>query len=386
MPDPVATAEYQARMRVEQSVYDLAVMKGVNPEEALESVRAFFTVADRLEAWDMITPFIDGVELPVPTVGTINGITTGLFYRDHINMVWGDDGQGKSLLIDQVTFVERSRGHKVMILEAEELTPLTRVARWEEESDHHQRITLEDVAGVIVFPVHRSLSPENVDMFATIIKAEDVSVVFIDSLGTMMANMGFDENKAADVYHVKERILDPLAAAGAAVVVIDHVTKSDGEKPKSIGSTRKRSMLSGVGYEMRIPEGGGFSRRKAGSAELRCYKDRHGTYNRSELVAVMWIAPAVVAGYLRIDIEAPEDLLPDAPSVENRQNQARDMLAEIETEMRAMPLTAVTVKTFLHLEFKKDAQALLDEGVAANRWMYSKEHNAYVLLSSLMSS
>jgi hypothetical protein len=381
MPDPSAVMENDLNRRRDRLAADFAEFYGLPVEEVMVGFRDVTTLAERMEAWDMISLFIDGVELPVPDVGAIDGGDAGLFYRGYLNMVWGDDGHGKSLLIDQVTWVERRKGRKVMILESEELSPRTRVARWLDESKDRTLITAEDVAGVIVYPVNRKLSSDNVQMMATQIRNENISVVFVDSLGTLMANMGYNENDAKDCYTVKASLFDPLTEAGAAVVVVDHVTKSEGDKPKSIGSTRKRSMLSGVGFELRADETARWSRKRAGHAELRCWKDRQGGFNSSEHVATLWVTPTEIAGFLQLSIEAPEELI-DEEASENRQPavDVEKQLEAIHEEMRKYgPLTAGRVKDLLRLEFKKDAQALLDAGLERGWWMYNYTVTGYVL-------
>ena len=333
------------------------------------------TLEDRLESWDMITSFIDGIELPVADIGQVGGTDRGLFYRGYLNMVWGDDGHGKSLLIDQVTWVERHRGHKVMILEAEELNPRTRVARWLDESNDRTLVTVEDVAGVVVYPINRPLSVANIQMMATQVREQDVSVVFVDSLGTLMSNMGLNENEAKDVYTIKRLVFDPLTEAGAGVVVVDHVTKSEGEKPKSIGSTRKRNILSGVGYELRA-DGSRWSRRRSGHADLTCWKDRQGDMTPNEHVATLWVTPTVIGGYLQLTVEAPEELSDDEeqrPAQPPASKTDEQLVNEFEAIVKGQPRAGLrAIATLLNVETQAEVKRIAELGREQARFYRDK--------------
>ena len=70
------------------------------------------------------------------------------------------------------------------------------------------------------------------------------------------------------------RVPRPLAAAGAAVVPIDHITKSGDNNLYASGTQRKRAGITGASYlvENRSP----FSQGHRGMSRLVCAKDRHG--------------------------------------------------------------------------------------------------------------
>jgi hypothetical protein len=97
----------------------------------------------------------------------------------------------------------------------------------------------------------------------------------IDGVTEAMSDIGLDPMSGTDVAAYYAGSPRWLARTGAAVALIDHVTKSqEGRGRWAIGSERKLSGLDGAayGFEMIRP----FGRGKTGSVKITIAKDRCG--------------------------------------------------------------------------------------------------------------
>lgn len=104
-------------------------------------------------------------------------------------------------------------------------------------------------------------------------------VVILDGVATSIARCGYDENSNSDVTRWADLVVNPLAAAGAAVVLLDHVSKPSGnDNAKRArggrGAGAKLALISGASYEVKI--GRAYSRTRAGSMRAIIAKDRIG--------------------------------------------------------------------------------------------------------------
>jgi hypothetical protein len=210
---------------------------------------------------------------------------------------------------------ELEAGHEVMYLDAEEGSPRNMVLRLQqmgvnpEWGDRFHYCNLD-----------RQPSQANRDMFVTM--AKTCSLVVIDSAGEFMGMYGKDATKDLETRSVLfEMFGRPLAKAGAAVVILDHIAKSsDGSMP--IGSIRKRAAIDGAAYYMSIDEGNEWSKARGGYGQLLCTKDRNGTYYRGEHVSRVQVFPAAVSatGELVVELSwtefddiADEELIDSTP-------------------------------------------------------------------------
>jgi len=108
-------------------------------------------------------------------------------------------------------------------------------------------------------------------------------LVIIDGLAAGLAEHGLDEDKASQVLGFLRGLARPLAVAGAAVVVVDHVTKSkDGRGRWGRGSSAKLGEAD-TAYSLELVQP--FARGHDGSSALRIAKDRHGVIGPEGSVA-----------------------------------------------------------------------------------------------------
>lgn len=359
--------------------------RSLEPGSLQQKFLDLLTLGDRVDPFDFGDEFMNPTPRPQPTVGeTSEG--RGLFYTGKVNLLFGDDSSGKSLLTDVIAIQEVQKGHGVLILECEESDVSSRVERWVQMSDNRTLITQEQARRLTVWPVTHVVSTDQLNAYIDRIMQQDVTLVVIDSLSDLMGKYGLNENDAGDVRRIETELLKPLAACGTAVVVIDHVSKSsDGKSAR--GSIVKRNLISGIAYQLFMPEGHEFCRVAEGFSVLTVRKDRLGNYERHKSLAVMHVLPADLNGGL-LTVTIDDDTTMDIdnlengePFVDNRQ-EARSvatLINELEIRMQDMPMTARTVKTFMDIPTLKAAQELLDAGVEEGRWMYSRGVGAYVL-------
>lgn len=107
------------------------------------------------------------------------------------------------------------------------------------------------------------------------VTATDTALVIIDGVAKALAAAGYSEDKAPDVLAWLVTAVNPLADAGAAVLMLDHVVKEkDGRGLWARGSGAKLGEVSGAAWVLRPDRP--FSRTQAGRAHLVQAKDREG--------------------------------------------------------------------------------------------------------------
>lgn len=101
------------------------------------------------------------------------------------------------------------------------------------------------------------------------------ALVVLDALAPALALDGLDENSNTDVTRWIERTVKPFLAQGHAVIGLDHIPKSNENRPLGgRGAGAKRAVIDGASYEVMTVTA--FSRNRAGEVKLRIAKDRPG--------------------------------------------------------------------------------------------------------------
>jgi hypothetical protein len=102
------------------------------------------------------------------------------------------------------------------------------------------------------------------------------ALVVVDSLGELLPMLGLNSNSGDEYTDAHRRILRPLARAGAAVVVVDHLAKNpDSRRFGATGTLAKLRAVDGTALRVtaRLP----FAPGRGGSAVLAVVKDREGS-------------------------------------------------------------------------------------------------------------
>lgn len=100
------------------------------------------------------------------------------------------------------------------------------------------------------------------------------TLAVVDSVGEIVPLMGGESNSNDDYRRIHREILSPLADAGAAVLVLDHVTKEEGRGGYAIGAGAKKAAIDGSYLSVANVEP--FVPGVGGAAALSILKDRHG--------------------------------------------------------------------------------------------------------------
>lgn len=133
--------------------------------------------------------------------------------------------------------------------------------------------------------------PVGREILATALRCAPL-VVVIDGVTEAMASHGLDPLSNADVAKFDAWIPKPMAEAGAAVAMIDHVTKSRETRGRyAIGAQHKLAAITGAAYTVELikPFGHGLH----GMAKILVAKDRLGRVREH--------SPGSVAGVLHLE-------------------------------------------------------------------------------------
>lgn len=99
-------------------------------------------------------------------------------------------------------------------------------------------------------------------------------LVVLDGVASALARSGYDENSNTEVNLWADVAVKPFAAAGAAVLLLDHVTKNADRARGARGAGSKLALITGASYELKLSRA--YSRTRAGLARLVIAKDRVG--------------------------------------------------------------------------------------------------------------
>jgi len=231
--------------------------------------------------WDDLTGILDGSVVP-PSPGLLyREDNLGLFYPAALNLVFGADGTGKTWVSLVAAAAVMRAGGLVLHLDYDD-TAATNVGRLqslsctpEEIRDRYRhrsdpaRLTIEDMRIIV----------------ADITDAADKPVLVIfDVVADGMTAHGRDENLSTDFVAWAAEAVQPMARAGACVIMNDHTVKAGTNGGYSRGTGAKRAKIDGVCYEVNAPTP--LTRDGGGILSLTLHKDRHGRIGRrDEMVA-----------------------------------------------------------------------------------------------------
>lgn len=101
------------------------------------------------------------------------------------------------------------------------------------------------------------------------------AVAVVDSIGELLPLLGRKSNDPDDFTAAHSDVLKPLAQAGAAVVVIDHLAKNTESRAAGpTGTAAKRRAIGGASIRVTVKDQ--FAPGHGGAAWLTVNKDRHG--------------------------------------------------------------------------------------------------------------
>jgi hypothetical protein len=227
-----------------------------------------------------------------------------------LNYVFGDSGDGKSMLVLLGALQVLTDGGHVVWITYEDPNEYEIVKRLKLFG---ATTSMLDRLAVIIAT---DTLDEGVPIIAAMVRARRTALVVLDSVGEALAVSGVDEDRDAQfgpwARGTVRRLLDLAASTDwtadqsppnehVAVLPIDHSTKSKDNPHFPSGSKRKRAMLTGTMVSLNVRQPFGIGR--AGRVQLICAKDRTGRFVRGEIVAEVSI-DATTTPYLW-EISAP---------------------------------------------------------------------------------
>jgi hypothetical protein len=250
-------------------------------EAALREVEARMRAElDTTETWEEVNlaPVFSGeATRPEPTILRRDD-SKGLFYRNAVNSIHGDSGDGKSFVMLAASKQEIEEGRHVIWIDLED-NPDTIADRFSDLG--------VDAEAVLERFHHQPTEPFTPGAVQKILNEAieyDASLIVIDSLGEAFGLEGINEDRDNEVGPWLRRVARALAEV-AATNPVDHSTKAGDNPLFPSGSKRKRAAITGASYLLRAVKP--LTREKGGRLSLICAKDRHGHYQRGEVAAVV---------------------------------------------------------------------------------------------------
>jgi hypothetical protein len=198
-----------------------------------------------------------------------------VFYRGRVNAVVGPPEAGKSWLTFMACSEEMQGRNSILILDFED-TPENVALRCLAIRLSGQGTTkqmLIDHLGYIA-PDTMMGEAERDEFFADLDRLNP-TVIVVDGVNAAMTLLGLELEKNRDCTQFFQLILKPLALTGAAVITVDHVTKSRESRGNyAIGAQAKRAMTDGAMLGVEAVEQ--FGRGRLGKLEVSVLKDKPG--------------------------------------------------------------------------------------------------------------
>jgi hypothetical protein len=243
-----------------------------------EQMAAEIDVPETWEPINLAPVFSGEVTRPEPTILRRDD-GKGLFYRNAINSVHSDSGDGKSFVMLLGCQQEIEAGRHVIWIDLED-NPST-------IADRFNDLGVDPEVVLERFHYHQPTEPFTTGAVQKIVNEAieyDASLIVIDSLGEAFGLEGINEDRDNEVGPWLRRVARALAEV-AATSPVDHSTKAGDNPLFPSGSKRKRAAITGASYLLKAVKP--LSRDKGGRLSLICAKDRHGHYKRGEVAAVV---------------------------------------------------------------------------------------------------
>lgn len=276
---------------------------------------------------DLSVVLADGYEPPAASLGTFGG-TGGLFYPGEVNTIAGPSGVGKSWVAVATVAEELHAGRDCLYID-HEATAATIASR----------LRCFGVSTEVILRHLTYVNPADahtVDLSAwNALLSRTFSVAVVDGVTAAMNLYGGGTNEQDAVARWFEEVPKPLARqTGAAVITVDHVSKTGGSSGFAVGSQHKRAAVTGVSYNVEL-NGSQLAPGCRGTLKLVVGKDRHGdvlsrsVMNSNGSVAASLTFDATSAGVMKVERDGVLAMMsgPDLTDANRRANIGR-VLAE----------------------------------------------------------
>jgi hypothetical protein len=249
------------------------------PENVLRDLEDSLSRMIRVSSWEPVD--IDSVlrgervTLPPAVLERSDGVK--LIYPGRLNVFMGDSESCKTWIADAAVAAELNQGHHVIILDYEDSAETT------VERLRSLGVSADNISAWLTYTNPAGKFDELAEaVLQEAIKGRgDPTLAVVDGVTEAMADIGLDPISGPDVATFYGGAPRWLAHTGAAVTLIDHVTKStEGRGRWAIGSERKISGLDGAAYGFDVIEP--FGRGRTGKVKMTVSKDRLGHIRQHE--------------------------------------------------------------------------------------------------------
>ena len=255
-------AEFEEDMEKERR--RRAVRRALDAEEAAtgdEPADDYADVAALIEA---------GVQRRTPDAGALRNDGVRLAYSGAVNGLVGPPESGKTLVAIASACDTLKAGGSVLHIDSDHNGAEATISHYI-AADGIERDVLADRARFRYVDVRSADHLRRVVAEAAEWRPD---FVVVDSVGEIVPLMGGESNSNDDYRRIHREVLSPLSDLGAAVLVLDHVTKEEGRGGYAIGAGAKKAAIDGSYLAVAPVEP--FVPGVGGAASLSILKDRHG--------------------------------------------------------------------------------------------------------------
>lgn len=215
-------------------------------------------------------PYVDGTWTPPEPRFLTRTDDHALLYPSRVNLMFGESEVGKGWVALHAVAQALTNGASVLYIDLEDYADTV-----------YARLLLLGVDPEALVERLRYVRPDRPlddpgrKALGSTYMALMPGLVIVDGVTGAMSLFGLDANTGTDVDRLYSLLAQPMADAGSAVLLIDHVTKAtEGRGPGPIGSQHKRARVSGVSIEVRVVTR--ITPGRAGTLRLLIDKDRPG--------------------------------------------------------------------------------------------------------------
>ncbi len=219
-----------------------------------------------------------GIHQPMPTVLTRRDGKC-LFYKGKGNVIYGDPETAKTWIALAAGAEVLCGGGRFVFLDLDH----------NGAADVVSRLRMMGVPVAVLRDPARFLYLEPLDAenikaaVAELVKVKPDMVV-IDSMGELLPMFGANSNDNDEFTNVNREVMAPLAHAGAAVVVIDHLAKNaESRRLGAVGAFAKMRVVNGT--MVRVFSMTPFTPGHGGTSSLWIHKDRPGNVRRETVLS-----------------------------------------------------------------------------------------------------
>ncbi|MFQ1002612.1 AAA family ATPase [Modestobacter sp. SSW1-42] len=193
-----------------------------------------------------------------------------LFYDGKVNVLFGDPECGKTMIAMAACSEALNEGRRVTILDVDHNGAAEIVSRLILLGAHPHHL-----ADPTRFRLHEPDDAEELRAVVASMQRWRPAVAIVDSLGEVIPMLGLSSNSPDDYSTAHRDVLTAMAQAGAAVIAIDHMPKSeDARTHGQTGTVAKRRAVNGANLRVTLTDT--FVPGQGGAASLTVHKDRTG--------------------------------------------------------------------------------------------------------------